>query len=180
VKDLKLAIFLVMAVLLSGFDVQAKVLLSMGSGLAFEYANNARNLEIRQPLSLRAGYRFSAADLLLERALFSYSQGTSALHVRRTHEEWLAWGRRLFQNEGAFKLYAALGAGAQFDKVETSLNGETTLNTGRPQPLAAIAGGFNGQTLDGFELDLELRAAFSSGYAPNPVPGLGIFAGWRF
>jgi hypothetical protein len=159
-------------------------LVEVGGNLAFEYANNGRTLESRQPVALRGGYRFDGVDLFLEHDSFSYSQGTPAVQVRRSHQEWIFWGRRLFAPPGLeeirLKPFAAGGIGARADKVETTLNGVTTTNTGRAEPLGALAGGFEAITADGFSLDVEIRATLSSGYAPNPVPGFGLFAGWRF
>lgn len=159
-------------------------LVEIGGNLAFEYANNGRTLESRQPVALRGGYRFDEVDLLLEHDSFSYSQGTPAVQVRRSHQEWIFWGRHLFVAPGLeeirLKPFAAGGIGARTDKVETTLNGITTTNTGRAEPLVALAGGFEAITADGFSVDVEIRATLSSGYAPNPVPGFGLFAGWRF
>jgi hypothetical protein len=173
------ALLLSMVLVLS-LTARAGVLLSAGSNLAFEYANNGRTFESRQPFALRGGYRFDDGDLLLERSTFSVAQGTAAVKVRRSHEEWLAWARRVFGSPLALKPYAALGGGLQSEKVETTLNGATTTNGGRAQALAAAAAGFTAETIEGVTIDLELRASTSSGYSPNPIPQFGFFVGWRY
>jgi len=159
---------------------EARALVALGTHLVFERGTDGRAFETRQPFSLRAGYRFEIGDAYLEYQSFSTSLGTSMVQVARTHRELIAWGRRVIVPSWKMAPYGALGAGVQYDTIETTLGAETSKADGRFEPLLSAAAGFSAAVHEKVELLLESRLTLSSGYSPNPVPGFGLILGWRF
>lgn len=149
--------------LLNGTRAQAQAIASIGTQLAFEYGSNGRSFETRQPFALRGGYRFAQGDLYLEYGRFRTSQGSPMVQVERTHTDWLLWARRAFFTNWKFAPYAALGAGVQYEKIETTLGSERSSSTGTPQFLASAAGGFTSSVTEKLELQIESRLSSSSG-----------------
>lgn len=161
-------------------NASAQAILSVGQNLLFENGNNGRSIDTQQPLSVRGGYRFGIRDLYLEYSSFQSAQGTPSVQVVREHSEWLAWGRRVLAPKMKFAPYAAAGLGLQYDKIETTIPGESKRDQGEPHPVLALASGFLVAVREGLELQLEVKAASSSNYAPNPLMGLAFFVGYRF
>ena len=81
-------------ILIASHSANAGVLAGVGGNLTFEYGTNGRTYEVRQPFSLRGGYRFQLADFYLEYSSFATSQATSFLEVERMHYEFIAWARK--------------------------------------------------------------------------------------
>jgi hypothetical protein len=175
---------LLVAVLVSALfltsSAHAQALIFAGGNVSFEKANNERNMEAREPFAFRGGWGFSLADVLLEFSTFNVSDGTSYVRVSRQHREWVVWAKRGFQIGRAFNPYASLGTGLQYDLIETTVGGQSVQDDGRPRPLLACAGGMEVRIYKGIEANLEGRLAMSKGYAPNPMPALAFFVGYRF
>lgn len=153
---------------------------SVGTELVYEYGSNGRTLETRQPFSLRGGYRVPVADVYVEYTRFSISQGSPLVQVRRTHHEALAWARRFFFQDWKLWPYLAVGVGAQFETIETTLGDETAKSTGSPQPVFGGVMGLSASVWRGLEVQLEGGLSVSSGFSPNPKPGFGFHVGWGF
>ena len=161
-------------------QAHAGVLIAAGTGSRFEYQTDGRTLLTRHPIDVRAGYGFPFMDAYLEYQNFSTSDGLALASVGRSHHELIAWAKRIFLPDWQVKPYAALGSGVQFDEITTSFNGESSKATGRPELLFTGAFGASVTLYDGLEVQLEARLVASSNYAPNPLPEVDFFVGYRF
>jgi hypothetical protein len=163
-----------------GFAAHGGMFASIGTGYSLERAANGRDFEIRQPFAARAGYRFVEADLFLEYSRFKSHQGVPSVEVTREHSEVLLWVRRVLTERWCVLPFAAIGSGIQFEAVTTRFNTETRDDHGSPGAMAAVAAGAQVFMFGNLELVLEGRMSFSANFAPNPLPGAGVFVGWVF
>ena len=156
------------------------MLVSLGTGLTFEYAADGRTVETQQPFFLSAGYRFEVADTFLEFSQFYHETGLPLISVARTHSELLAWGRRTFLPDWRFQPFAAFALGLQKDDLRTSFDGGSRKSKGAFEGLIAAAAGVLVEVYPGLELRLEGRLETSAHFAPNPQPNLSLHLGWHF
>ncbi len=173
-------VFLIFVGIFFSLRSHAGPLASLGTQMSFEYDADGRNYEIRQPLSLRGGYRFRHLDLYLEFSRFTQSNQVSYLQIKREHTEWIGWARHIFRNKWIAQPYGALGFGIQYDTVTTNFANDSARDEGTPYSLASLAGGVRFLIAKRLNIDLEGRASVSETYAPNPLLGAGLYAGWSF
>jgi hypothetical protein len=170
-----------LAGIFASLNAKADTLAAIGGGVSLEYANDGHTYEARTPFLVRGGYRFSQADAYLEYSTFQSSDdNTSLVSVTRQHQEWIAWGRHIFLPNWIVAPYLAAGAGMQYDIVETGFGGETSRDVGMANALFATAAGIRLALGSNFDLELETRIGFSSGYAPNPMLGGNLLLGVNF
>lgn len=171
-------LFVVIFVLFAG-SARAEVLASLGTSVVFEPASNGRSLDQRQPWSVRGGYRFDRFDVYAEYSRFDVGTGTSLVGVTRKQEKALAWGRVTLL-PWRLAPYVAAGAGVLSERVETRFGEDTRTDSGRPEPVVALAGGAATPLARWCELGLEGRLESSSAYAPGVVFGLGVFVSAKY
>lgn len=158
----------------------AAPIFALGGNVVFETSTDGRSLEARQPLSVRGGYRFDLMDTYLEYSNFRVSSGSTMTYVWREHQEFILWGRKLLDNRWSVSPYAAFGAGFEYEHVTTNFGMQHTDDQSDPVAMAAAALGVRFVVWEGLDLQLEGRLGFAPDFSPNPLPGVGIVAGWSF
>ena len=75
--------FLFAVIVLISLRAQAAPVVAIGANVAFRLATNGREYEAQAPLAVRAGYRFSFAELLGEYSYVRSSSGTDMVWSRK-------------------------------------------------------------------------------------------------
>ena len=176
-----LSLVVTTAVTLLASHAKADTLAAIGGGVSLEYASDGRTYQARTPFLIRGGYSFKDFDTYLEYSTFQSSDdNASYVQVTRQHQEWIAWVRHIFFPRWIVAPYLAAGAGMQYDVVETGFNGDSSRDVGMSSALVATAAGIRTELGSNFDLQLETRMGFSSGYAPNPMFGANLLLGVHF
>lgn len=127
---------------------------TIGSGIMFERANDNISESSRIPLSFGAGARWKPWDARLEYASFRTSDGNQTLSVSRSHETVFTWVSYEFLSEEGWAGYVAAALGIGRTNVET-----------RMTPTVEA---YNGSWAGVFALAIGLRGAWTSKFAVRP------------
>lgn len=171
---------LVLLVVAASASARAETLASLGTTMLFETSASGRTFDQRQPWAIRGGYRFERFDVYAEFARFlAPSNGTSFVSVARQQDQLLLWGRHVVR-KWRVTPFGAAAVGALTEKIETKLGNEERTDSGRPEPVLALAAGAIAPIAEWCEISLETRAETSPAYAPHPVFGLSVFGSAKF
>jgi hypothetical protein len=162
------------------FACAGEVVGAVGTNLNLQLASNGRTYQTTAPLSVRAGYRFSFADILAEYSYIHSSTGADVVSISQSNQEFLFWIRKGDPTAHKFIPFIAAGAGAHYQIVETRFNNQTDRIPGTLEAMAALAAGVELRIYRGLALTLEARATAAEGYAPNPLLGLGSYLNFEF
>lgn len=170
---------LFIVLLLFSSTAWSQVIVSLGTGVAWEHETDGTNMEGKKPSAIRAGYSGFAWDFISEFSRFTQQQGTTILQVKREHYEALVWGRYRLLPERKITPFGALAMGLNFDDVRTDFNAQSTKQRGRPEFTGAMAAGVAARIWH-IETSLEGRLTTAASYSPNPLIGVHLFAGVFF
>ena len=168
----------VLLCLFAGTQAHAQAIGSVGGSIVVEQESDGRDYRASIPWALRGGYSFRLADVYLEYAQASRSDGSGEMQVATDRQEFLLWGKHVFLKRWKFRPFAAAGVGFGNEFVNTKIGSLSQAHIGETLPVAALVGGWQ-WTLQYFELNLETRLSAAEYYHPNPAFSVGLFAGFR-
>lgn len=172
--------FVLLVFLLVGMKASAAPIMSIGANVLYERGADGRTIEMRTPFSISAGYRFLELDLYLEYSMFRASDGESVIKVDRERHDFILWGRYFFLPEMRLNPYLGLGAGFQYERVETAFDDQVSREAGEPSAVYAAKTGIRFPINRHFELLVEGRVAIAARYPSEQAWGLGAAAGINF
>ena len=168
-------LFVFLLTVSSSLAFAGQVLVGAGANMNFQMATSGRSYEMKTPIALRAGYRFSFMDVITEYSYLKSSSGNDLVSIEQANHELLVWGRKTFGLTRVFLPLVALGAGGHQTNVSTRFGSQTQSEAGSVEPVGAAAGGFEIRIGQNTSWTLEGRATFADAYSPNPLLGLASY-----
>lgn len=136
---------------------EIRPVVSLGSGVLFERANDNLAESSRMPISFGAGARWQQWSSRLEYARFQTVDGNDMISVSRELETLLLWTAYDFGSVKGWTPYVAIALGATRTEVETRLVANRETVKGSFDGMFALGGGFRAQWTSNFAIRPELR-----------------------